>query len=329
MGIKKEKVKIFVNDDYHNLSGDDVCFKQDADFIKYRQKWEEWPSKCHVGKFPLFIDIEVTNVCNLKCPFCATTISGDKYKKGFIEVNDVKKIIDEGKDNGLYGVKFNIRGEPLLHPKIDYFVEYAKKSGLIDVYFNTNAMMLSDEMIRKMIDARLDRISISCEGYNKYQYEKNRVGASFDILLKNIINLQNIKEQKNVAYPKVRIQSIINPKIKFDKEQYINFWASMVNEVGFLDYKDMGSKKRGIEHSWICPQIWQRMGVLWNGDIFPCNHDDEHLLKLGNIKNNTLKECWESTMSDFIRDNHRNGEGYKIKACDGCYLRNSEIFKLG
>lgn len=32
-----------------------------------------------------------------------------------------KKIIDEGAEYGLYGCKFNIRGEPLLHKEIAQF----------------------------------------------------------------------------------------------------------------------------------------------------------------------------------------------------------------
>ncbi len=79
----------------------------------------------------------------------------------------VKKIIDEGADNGLYGAKFNVRGEPLLHKEIDKIVYYAKKKGLIDVYFNANALLLNEEMCKRLIDSRLDRISISIEGYTK------------------------------------------------------------------------------------------------------------------------------------------------------------------
>ncbi|KKM01460.1 hypothetical protein LCGC14_1794190 [marine sediment metagenome] len=59
--------------------------KNDEKFVEYRRKWEEWPVIYNIEDFPLFIDIEVTNKCNLKCPFCSTTISGNKNKKGFIK----------------------------------------------------------------------------------------------------------------------------------------------------------------------------------------------------------------------------------------------------
>ena len=134
--------KKLVNTWFHHLSGENFFEKNDKKSIEYRKKWEEWPNTFKIENFPLFIDIEVTNICNLKCPFCSTTISGNKNKKGFISKKNVEKIIDEGSDNGLYGVKFNIRGEPLLHSDISYFVKYAKKKGLIDVYFNTHIFII-------------------------------------------------------------------------------------------------------------------------------------------------------------------------------------------
>ena len=40
-------------------------------FADYRHQWVENPRKYIVSKFPLHLDIESTNVCNLKCPYCA------------------------------------------------------------------------------------------------------------------------------------------------------------------------------------------------------------------------------------------------------------------
>src|SRR3989338_11623490 len=108
----KENVIIKVNSNFHHIFGEDPLNQKEERFREYRRKWKEWPEDFHVGEFPLFIDIETTSACNLKCPFCATTFRGKAIKKGFISFGDVKRIIDEGVDNNLYGVKFNMRGEP-------------------------------------------------------------------------------------------------------------------------------------------------------------------------------------------------------------------------
>ena len=318
--MKKESINTW----FHHLEGENLFNKNDEKFIEYRRKWEEWPVIFNIENFPLFIDIEVTNTCNLRCPFCSTTISGSKNKKGFISKENVEKIIDEGYDNGLYGVKFNVRGEPLLHKDICDFVKYAKKKGLIDVYFNTNALLLTEEISYKLIEAELDRISISFEGYTKEVYEKNRVGSNYEKILNNVEKLQLAKCKLNVDYPKVRIQTI-NIKNEFSVEKYKEFWKDKVDEVAFLDYKDMDVKNKGKVSSWICPQLWQRMAVLWDGTISPCNHDDECLISLGNIDDVSIEECWNSNKIMKLRDIHKKGVSHRIRACDGCYLRNSLI----
>lgn len=326
--MPEESVVIQVNSNFHHTAGEDIVTRSDDSFKEYRKRWYQWPKDFYVGEFPLFIDVEVTSVCNLKCPFCATTFRGKIIKKGFISRELVKKIIDEGADNNLYGVKFNIRGEPLLHPQIDEFIRYAKKKGLIDVYFNTNAMPLTEDIAKKLIDAGLDRVSVSFEGYTKDVYERYRVGASFDTVVSNIEHLQCLKRKLNVSHPKVRIQTVMLPELVSTFEEYKNFWRQYADEVGFLDYKQMKQKKRGVRYPWACPQIWQRMACLWDGTLLPCNHDDDGLLALGNVNNTSIKDAWHSKALNELREVHKQGEAHRITACDGCYLRDSEIHKL-
>lgn len=325
----EKTVIIDVNSNFHHIAGENLFEKKDIRFREYREKWREYPERFHVGKFPLFIDVEVTSECNLKCPFCATTFRSRKIPKGYMSLNTVKRIVDEGSDNNLYGVKFNIRGEPLLHPQIHEFIEYAKQKGFIDVYFNTNAMFLSEEMSWKLIESGLDRLSISFEGYSKEVYEKHRVGSEFEIVLKNIGNLQSLKKKMGVQHPKIRVQTVMLPDLKDTFEEYKKFWSDRADEVGFLDYKEMKIKKRGGQYPWACPQIWQRMAIWWDGTILPCNHDDDGVIAVGNLNEGvTLKQAWNSEKLNNIRDLHKNGMAHKVSACDGCYLRDSEILKL-
>lgn len=326
--MSNRDIIIEANSNFHHIAGENLFDKNDSRFKEYREKWKKRPENFHTGEFPLFIDIEATSACNLRCPFCATTFRGKVIKKGFVTFDAVKRIIDEGVSNNLYGIKFNIRGEPLLHPEIHEFVKYAKQKGLVDVYFNSNAMLLTDDMARKLIDASLDRLSISFEGITKDVYEKYRVGAKYETVLSNIEKIQSLKKKLGVEHPKIRIQTVMLPEIVTAFEQYKSFWSKIADEVGFLDYKEMKVKKKGVKYPWACPQIWQRMAVWWDGTVLSCNHDDDGMLALGNIHEVSIKDLWRSSFLNDIRDKHRNGMAHTVPACDGCYLRDSEIIKL-
>lgn len=324
----KDRVIIEVNSNFHHLAGQNLYEQKNKRFNEYRKRWREWPEKFKKGEFPLFIDIEVTSACNLGCPFCATTFRQRAIKKGVMSFDILKRIIDEGRDNNLYGVKFNIRGEPLLHPQLPDFVRYAKDKGLIDVYFNTNGMLLTEKVSQSLIETGLDRLSISFEGYTKDMYERYRVGAKYETVLSNIQNLQSLKKKLGVEHPKIRIQTVMFPDIEPIFDEYQNFWAKRVDEVAFLDYKNMREKKKGIRYHWACPQVWQRMAIWWDGTILPCNHDDEGSLRLGNIQETSIKEAWHSEKLNRIRKKHKAGQSHELAACNGCYLRDSEIDKL-
>jgi radical SAM protein with 4Fe4S-binding SPASM domain len=324
----KPGIRIEANANFHHVAGEDLFRKEDPGFMEYRRKWKEWPETFSAGAFPLFLDVEVTSACNLKCPFCATTFRGSEIKKGFISETLARKIIDEGADSGLYGVKFNIRGEPLLHPRIHELVRYAKYRGLIDVYFNTNAMLLTEDASRRLIDAGLDRISVSFEGYTKEAYETNRVGAVFETVIANVEHMQSLKAKLGVGHPRVRVQTVMLPEFENTFEEYKSFWSALADEVGYLDYKDMKDKKKGRRYPWACPQIWQRMAVWWDGTLMPCNHDDDGRLALGNLNEITVKSGWNSPGLLALREAHKSGRAHEYEACDGCYLRDSETAKL-
>ena len=64
------------------------------------------------------IYIEITNVCNLNCSFCLN----NKREKKFMSVSDFSHIIKEIKPYTDY-VYLHVKGEPLLNPNLDLFLD--------------------------------------------------------------------------------------------------------------------------------------------------------------------------------------------------------------
>lgn len=317
-----------VDGNLHTMGGKSVVERDDQQYRDYRKKWKDWPENFFAGEFPLHLDVEPTNTCNLRCPFCATT--HNKYNRGFMKEKIWKKVIIEGGKNELSSMKFTYRGEPLLHKDLPRMVRYAKECGVLDVYFNTNAVLLNEDMIRKLIDAGLDRISISFEGFEKSTYEKYRVGSDFDLVVGNIIRLKDIKKELGLSKPLVRIQTVLTPEIVGKEKEYTQFWSKHVDEVSYLDMKDEKGNPdhRGIIHDWACHMLWQRICIAWDGTILPCVHDIYCGMKFGNVENMTIKEAWNSEQEIKFRDLHKTGQAHQIPACDRCPLRANEITKL-
>ncbi|MFH1369581.1 MAG: radical SAM protein [Elusimicrobiota bacterium] len=319
-------VKVKPNANFYSLGGSSVHESKSGEYIEYRRKWEENPKNFILNDFPIDLDIESTSRCNLRCTFCDKLPLMSKDQFGDMNYEMYTKIIDEGREYGLAAVKLSYRGEPLLHPKISEMVHYAKKCGVIDVYFNTNAMLLTENMIQKLVDAGLDRISVSIEGTDAEKFEKNRKGAKLSVIKKNLEALLEIRKQGGLNYPKVRIQTIFS--LEDDTDKYVKTWRPFCDEVAAVDYKDESKREKGIVYDWACPQLWQRMTIEWDGTILPCNNDDLRTISPGNVKKNTIFECWHDERLNTARELHKSGRSDEVEDCDGCPWRTAQISKL-
>ncbi|MDD5435157.1 MAG: radical SAM protein, partial [Nitrospira sp.] len=132
---------------------------------------------------PLRLWIEPTSFCNLKCPMCTSKdIPADRV--GYMDWGLYKKIIDEAKDF-VYDINLFMGGESLFHKRLPDMIKYAKERG-IGTRLSTNATVLTEDKRRALLDAGLDFIIFSFDGYEKAVYERIRVNANFEKTLGNI-----------------------------------------------------------------------------------------------------------------------------------------------
>ncbi len=329
-------MQIQPNANFHTASKATVFdIRQDERFLEYRRRWYEYPRGFIVGEFPIHLDIENTNACNLRCPFCATTCKNwGPYKHGYMDMVIFKRIIDEGVENGLCSIKLSLRGEPMLHPMLPEMIQYAKEKGIMDVYFNTNATLLNEDIINHLIDAGLDRISISFEGITKEVYESYRVRAKYEDVLANVKALRLIRDRRDLSYPQIRVQAVLLPEFKESFPQYVEFWQGIADEVSYLDPRreSPNDDPRGLMADWACPFLWQRMTILWDGTLLPClmhGVADFELMALGNVKEVNIRDIWLSEKVNSYRELHKSGQAHKLTACDICSYRAMELEKLG
>jgi len=304
------------------LAGD--AYNPDTkDWDEYRKQWFECPEKLTLPRFPLFLDIEATSACNLKCPSCVQTHAD--FRKGYMHMGLYNMLIDEASDNGCYGCKYHTlgRGEPLLHSKIPQMVAYAKKKGMIDVRLNTNGTLLNGERSKALLDAGLDQLIVSIDGYEKEYYESKRVGAKWETVLKNVSNFFLLRHEGNYN-THVRVQTIAFDDLDLDR--YAMFWRIVSDEVAAIKFKLMTEREMGVKAlDWVCPQLWQRASVTWEGKIFPCNHDDRQLF---GYYTGSVRRVWNTAGSiTQAREFHKQGWSHRVPACDGCYFRAAEIRK--
>ena len=194
-------------------------------------------------------------------------------------------------------------------------------------------MLLDRNVIDKILEAGLYRISISIEGTTKEVYEKHRLGANFEKVKENLENLKNARDKKGMDFPQIRIQTVLLDELKRDFSSYSAFWERYADEVSYLDARNETEENNyGREKSqWACPFLWQRMAILWDGTMLPClvhRVEDLSAMILGNAKHAHIKEMWKSHRSCELRKFHMEGKSHEITSCVECSYRDTEIRKL-
>lgn len=253
------------------------------------------------------IYVEITNICNLNCSFCAK----NNRAKEFITLDNFEILIKKLENYTKY-LYFHIMGEPLLHPDINELINLASKSFNINITTNGTLLeKISDNKSIRQINISLHSIT------NNVKENLDYIFTHSEKLLKNntIVNYRlwvkgkNYEEIVNTInnYYEIYVHKLKNKTIK--ENLYIDFpqefiWPSQNKEIF------EGSCKGTIDH----------IGILVDGTVVPCCLDNEGVINLGNIYKNNLDEIINSK---FYQDlNHGFKQNKRIhplcKNCNFC-----------
>jgi len=229
-------------------------------YIEYRTNWNDLPKLLIKNKYtnlqmekesvaPLCLDIETASICDLACPFCFREYLATPDK--IIDESTCYDLIDQAVEMGVPSIKFNWRGEPLLHPKLPEFIHYAKKKGIMETIINTNATNLDSKMSNKLIDSGLDFLIYSFDGGTKETYEKMRPGRfgknSFEAVYGNILKFDEIKKKRDSKFPYTKIQMILTEDTHKEKDQFFKLFNNFVDDVSVSQYTERGGKLSDLD----------------------------------------------------------------------------------
>ncbi len=325
--ILEEVIKSIEEDEFVLNSQERSFIKRNPqntlEYVIYRYKFRIYPEKSILTDFPVYILIEPTSICNLRCKMCFQTDDyfSQKENMGFIDLDFYKSLIDQAVEGKSKALTMASRGEPLLNKNFDKMLEYAGGK-FFELKVNTNCMLLDENKAHMLLDSDITDLVFSIDSADKRQYENLRVGADFDKITQNIKQFNKIREKH---YPNSNLVTRISG-VKCSEEQdmdrFVKHWAGQVDSIAYVNcinrkdsYNNEISKAR-----YRCKTLWNRMYIWWDGTCNPCDFDYKSNLKLGNAKEKSLKEIWNGSKMQELRLSHSKGERAKHHPCDVCEL---------
>ena len=309
-------------------------------FEEYRKRWHEYPEKRILSDFPMNLDLCITNRCNLQCVMCRRTLEVQKSlnsgifqeEQGDMDLYVYKKVIDEAAREGVYAIHISGDGEPLLNNDIIEMIKYAREKNILDLFMHTNGTILFENVASELLDAGLTRLIISIDSSDKEAYEKIRVGADFDVVVDNIKKFMELKKKRGFKYPFVRVQMVEMKNNRNQRDAYYNYFKNIVDSIGRIEYVNFNKlddrnryyRKRRYKEKYVCRQLWQRLCVNYDGNVYTCLIINENT-KVGDVDNSTIKELWHGEKMKKLRKDHIEGNIGKITPCSNCGIQLESI----
>jgi len=272
---------------------------------------------------PPTIQVEPTNYCNLSCICCSAPRS--VRKKGYMEFDLFKKIVDDASHIGVRKVSLFLHGEPLLHPEIIEMLRYIKTRNLC-IELATNGLLFNKEQIDSVLKSGLrrdDTIRFSILGFSKEVHEAVQQGISHEVVLTNLTEFIEMRKKSGQKSPSTKITYYVIPENENEKDEFKRYWQGKVDflsvgsaSIKFREYK--GSSTILSPRKTYCRDFWNRMTIFWNGDVSMCCVDVDGDYVVGNLEKQTIKEIWNGSQMSALRKLHKERQFHKLPLCSNC-----------
>ena len=289
--------------------------------------------------FPLVLQVQTINRCNGKCSMCPYPYTVHLQPREVMEDELYSKIVREcAAEEDFRELVPMAQNEPLLDPKLEERIAEFKRLAMPHqtVEIVTNGTALTPLRFEKLVQSGLDTITISLSAFTQATYERLVEGLSWKQVTRNLeaISSSTLRSRINIFLRYVRQAGNEDEFSAFQK-----YWTrrglnvsnyEINNRSGALqDYesrqpvksflfkrtrKSMGRKL--LKGS--CPHAFGVMHILKNGDVPLCANDWHNRHLLGNIREQSIREIYNSPRINEIRALMEQGRFNEIEACRDC-----------
>ncbi|HXD09208.1 MAG TPA: radical SAM protein [Anaerolineales bacterium] len=299
------------------------------------EKWRE--SRAEL--FPVVLQVQTINRCNGKCGMCPYPYTVHLEPREIMDDALYSKIIHEcAMEADFRELVPMVQNEPLLDVKLEEriaeFRSIAKPYQAVEIV--TNGTALTPARFEKLVKSGLDTITISLSAFSEETFNKLIAGLSWKQITGNLeaVAKSPLLSQINVFLRYVRQrgnESEFSPFKRYWQGRGINVSNYEINNrAGALqDYEERipyksfffqrarkGMGRRLFKGA--CPHAFGIMHILKNGDVPLCANDWEHREKLGNVREQSIRQIYNSPRMLEIRELMEQGRFEEIAPCKDC-----------
>ena len=286
---------------------------------------------------PYRYKIDPTNYCSIGCPLCPTGLEVPFRKKGHMEFEQFKNIVDQISTKALVMDLYGW-GDPFNNPEIFQIIKYAAGK---KIFVRTSSSLDSVPInhIGKIINTGLDALIVPIDGIDSETHSKYRVRSNLQYVLKVVAGIIEQKRLANSSTPHMTIQMMVS---KYNESQ-IDKVRELTSNIGADAFSvmpiavnptdcDMIDKwipvksrvttyGSTLENSPGCSDLWEALVINWDGGLSPCFWEYGKDNDLANCVDTPIAEIWNSDSFKIARRIVAGKEidsEYKNHTCNKC-----------
>lgn len=264
---------------------------------------------------PIYLTIEVTNVCNLRCPLCETGTGELQRTKRFMDMGRFRQVVDQIAPFA-NTVMLYFMGETFLNRQVYEMISYLKRARIF-VTACTNGDMLDPAAL---VRSGMDEIVFQIGGVTQESHARYRHNSRLDKILEHIAEIVRLRETFNSSTPVVKMGFIIMrhnetevpdffalaKRLRVDHAEVVNTGVRTYEQA--LEYLPQDQRywnysPEALEKGKLLPRVQLRNECPWlyysavitvEGDVVPCCRDPHAHYIMGNVFQKPFLNIWNN-----------------------------------
>jgi len=264
------------------------------------------------------IYIELTNICGLRCSFCPTkNLPNETMTLEFFEsvVKESCRFTNE--------IACHVVGDPLTLSNLSDYLDILHKYKM-RAMLTTSGYFMKKHSYETLFHPAVKQINISLNAFNK-----NDTAITFNQYMKPILNFcQEKVKRKEESFINLRMWNLdeVMSEESFNRELFtvLNhaFNADLTLDnlnpkekksirldykvlLHFDNYFEWPSLSNPDYGHGTCQGLSSHIGILSDGRVIPCCLDNDAVMELGNLKEQSLEEVLKQNRAISIRENFK------------------------
>ena len=229
-----------------------------------------------------------------------------KRKRGYMDLDLFKLILDRCEEEGIPEIKLYTVGESLLHPQFMEMWRLAVSGSFKWVYIFTNGALLDEHSIYELTKTDKCKIRYSFSGWDRKSYETIYINGSFEEAVRKMKILNKIVRERGMPAKALRVFGVASNDERKKKtidflQRNIGLEPCQINIKkphtfgGYISMSDPlfipGIHNTERNGPLYCDALNRKNGILYDGRVTACGcRDIDGELVIGDIRKQSIRE---------------------------------------